>query len=298
MKALAAVIVLSACTAHDPALQHQVDTIAAQVAEIQRQVGALQQQASAPPPVPPEVTRKLDALQDEVAKLAKPTPGRRFEPDPKQLYAIKADGYPAQGPATALVTMVMAFDYADPYSERNREVRAELRKKYGDDLRIVYRNFVVHPIVATVAAVGGCAAHRQHKFFEYDAIAWDKGYKGRSFDHTDANASPCWTTAAGCPVTYGFARDAKLDLQRFKHDMPACAKVVQDDMAELQRVPVGATPTFFINGHSLIGAMPIDQFETAIDEALRAAHEAIIAHGANAATYYNDFVLAKGVREP
>ena len=97
-------------------------------------------------------------------------------------------------------------------------------------------------------------------------------------------------------MTYGFARDAKLDLEKLKREMPACAKAVQDDMAELQRVPVGATPTFFINGHPLIGAMPIDQFETIIDDALRAAHEAI-ANGANAATYYNDFVLAKGVRD-
>jgi len=290
MKALAFTAMLAACAAHDPAMQHQVDAIASQVAELQRQVAELQKQASAPAPATIELESKVDALEQQLARLPSP-PSRQSEgPDPKQTYSVVVDGYPSEGPATAKITMVMAFDYADPFSDKNRGVRVELRKKYGNDLRIVYRNFVVHPTTATAAALGGCAAHRQHKFFDYDTVAWEKGFKAHTFDTQD-----CWTSPAGCPVTTGFAREAKLDLAKFKRDMVACEKAVHDDMADLQGFHVGATPTFFINGRPLIGAQPAETFEALIDDEMRLANMRI-ANGASAATYYADYVLAQGVR--
>lgn len=289
-------VAVASCAAHDPAIDQRLDTLSTQIAAMQRDISALQQRpAAAAPSNDADVERKLEEMAKKIDLIAaripsQQAPHRRVEPDRSQVYAIAVDGFPTEGPADAKVTMVLAFDYADPYTEKTRDTRADLRKKYGKDLRIVYRDFVVHPQVATAAAVGGCAAHKQKQFFAYDALAWEDGYKARNFDKTER----CWESADGCPVTYGFATKAKLDLAKLKRDMPACAKDVDADMADLKKFAVGATPTFFINGRVLTGAMPIDQFEALIDEELKKTNDRIAA-GAKQASYYKDWVLAKGL---
>jgi hypothetical protein len=69
--------------------------------------------------------------------------------------------------------------------------------------------------------------------------------------------------------------------------------VVQTDMKDLQKFGVGATPSFFVNGRFMSGAMPIDNFVTLIDEELKKANERV-QQGTPAAEYYNQWVIAKG----
>jgi protein-disulfide isomerase len=300
--------VVAACQAHDPAMQQKLDALAVQLAATQHDVAALRgevEQRPAATAPPSDLERRLDLIEaklDDLAaasqRAARPRP-RRVEPDPAQVYAVGVDGYASEGPADAKVTMVLLFDYADPYTERGRDGRVELRKKYGHDLRIVYRNFVVHPQVATAAAIAGCAANKQHKFAEFDALAWEKGFKARSFDHDDTSQDPpqrCWETAGGCPVVTGFAKELHLDLARFSRDMAVCSTEVTADMADMKRFAIGATPTFFINGRYTAGAQPIENFTALIDEELAKANQRI-AGGSKQATYYRDWVLVKGLAQ-
>ena len=169
------------------------------------------------------------------------------------------EGDPVEGPADAKVTVVKAYDYACPFCEKVRDSMEELRKKYGNDLRIVYKQFVVHPQIATAGALAACAADKQGKFKELDALLWDKGFKGRQFDKDAAAeaggaAQRCWDTAAGCPIVVGFAQELGLNLDKFKADMKGeCQQLVQKDMRDLSRPGVGSTPTFFINGRYMVG---------------------------------------------
>jgi protein-disulfide isomerase len=252
--------------------------------------------------------RKIDDLNkklDQViarggAGAAAPRPARP-EPDRAKTYAVAIDGDPVEGPADAKITLIKAYDYACPYCERVRPTMDDLRKKYGNDLRIVYKQFVVHPQVATAGALAACAANKQGKFLQLDQLLWDKGFKQRQFDK-DANAEGgqaqrCWETAEGCPVVLGFAQELGLNIDKMKADMKGeCQALLQQDGRQMQVLGVGATPAFFINGRFLLGAVPIGEFTTLIDEELKKANERIAA-GTPAASYYQQWVLDKGLKQ-
>jgi protein-disulfide isomerase len=191
----------------------------------------------------------------------------------------------------------MAMDYTDPYGEKSRQTLRDLRKKYGNDLRIVYRSMVVHPQIGMSMALAACAAARQNKFAAFHEIQWDKGFKERRFDQPvelpEGSRKPCWEAADGCPVALGFAAELKLDPKKLKADMRACVTPQQADQQELQTFGIGAVPSWFINGRFMSGAMPIDMFEQLIDEELKKANE----RGTPRARYYKDWVLAKGLKK-
>ncbi|HET7502399.1 MAG TPA: DsbA family protein [Kofleriaceae bacterium] len=252
--------------------------------------------------------RKIDDLSKKIDQMiarggpgaAAPRPARA-EPDRAKTYAVPIDGDAVDGPADAKVTLVKAYDYACPYCEKVRDTMDDLRKKYGNDLRIVYKQFVVHPQVATAGALAVCAANKQGKFLQMDQLLWDKGFKGRQFDKDVAGdggqSQKCWDAPAGCPVALGFAQELGLNADKFKADMKGeCMALIQKDQRELQALGVGATPSFFVNGRFLSGAMPIDNFVTLIDEELKKANEKIQA-GTPAASYYQQVVLDKGLKQ-
>jgi protein-disulfide isomerase len=154
----------------------------------------------------------------------------------------------------------------------------------------VKKNLVVHPTTAMSGALAFCAAAKQGKAAEMDNGIWEKSFKARSFD-----PDKCWETDAGCPTLNAIATELKLDLNKLKADMKGCTTVVQNDMRDLQKFGVGATPSFFINGRFISGAVPIDNFITVIDEELKKANERI-QQGTPAAQYYQQWVIDKGLK--
>jgi len=226
---------------------------------------------------------------------AQPQRAQRPEPDRAKTYAMPVDGDPFEGPADAKVTIVKAYDYACPYCEKVRDTMQSLRQKYGNDLRIVYKQFVVHPQVATAGALAFCAAARQGKAVEMDKLLWDKSFKAHSYDKDGDNNQKCWDSPAGCPVVLGYAQEIGLNADKFKADMKDCQGLVQKDMKDLQTLGVGATPSFFINGRFIAGAMPMENFTQLIDEEMKKA-DAAIAAGTPKAEYYNQVIVGKGLK--
>src|SRR4051812_17222376 len=159
--------------------------------------------------------RKVDELNKKVDQLLAGGGGRagaggqqrpqRPEPDRAKTYSMPIENDHFDGPADAKVTLVKAYDYACPYCEKVRDTMDQLRKKYGADLRVVYKQFVVHPQVATAGALAFCAAAKQGKALQMDALLWDKGFKNHNYDKDtagDAGGQPtrCWESPAGCAV--------------------------------------------------------------------------------------------------
>lgn len=258
-----------------------------------------------------DLEAKIDNLTKKVDDLAKngirggaapgaqaPQRAPRPEPDRAKTYSVPVDGDPFDGPADAKVTLVKAYDYACPYCERVRDTMDELRKKYGNDLRVVYKQFVVHPQVATAGALAFCAAAKQGKAHEMDIALWDKGFKGHQFDKDASGeggaSQKCWESEAGCPVVLGFAKEIGLDEAKMKADMKSCQQLIQKDMRDLQALGVGATPSFFVNGRFMSGAMPIDNFTALVDEELKKANETIQKEGIPAAQYYQKVIVERG----
>lgn len=230
---------------------------------------------------------KLDGALAAI-KTARPAPRpQRREPDPAITYAVPLGVSPVFGSPKAKVTLVMAMEFHCPYCRRAWDTVDELRKKYGKDLRVVYKPYVVHARTATLPAQAVCAAHKQGKWRALAELIWTKAFDARSVD-SDA-FSPEHITA--------LARQARLDMKRYEQDVAgACVAEVRDEQASLQKLGVYATPSFFINGRFLAGARPIGEFTKLIDEELAKA-TAAIQRGTKADQYYEQEIVAKGQTE-
>ena len=141
---------------------------------------------------------------------------------------------------------------------RVRSTLDELKKAYGDDVRIVFKHYVVHPQVATTPALATCAAMKQGKFHEYEDLLWSKSWEGgRLGDLSEATMMK-------------YAEELKLNADKFKADMAGdeCKQVIDKDQKALAQVGVRGTPAFFINGRFINGAVPMEAFTKVIDDEL------------------------------
>jgi predicted DsbA family dithiol-disulfide isomerase len=231
--------------------------------------------------------------QSEVGRLADlkaykgPSPDKA---DPTAVYAVQVAGAPIVGVSYAKVTLVVSFDYGDPFSYKLRPTLAGLQQRYGDDLRIAYRFFpleTMHGARASIGARAACAAHMLGHFADMDAALW-ASYEARGNDMTDDSTATDTVTQ--------MARRIGLDTARFKEYLGGpCIQRVGTDQSDLSRVGQRATPTSWINGRYLSGARPIEMFIELIDEELAKANQRILKQGSNQMTYYQDWVIAKGL---
>ena len=161
----------------------------------------------------------------------------------------------------------------------------ELKKQYGNDIRIAWKHFIVHPQVATTAAMATCAAANQNKFFELEHMIWEKSWEGGRLNDP--------AQALGEATMVKYATDLKLDLAKFKADMAsdACKDKISKDQQQMAAVGTRGTPAFYINGRFLSGAQPIDRFKAVIDEEMKKAEDAIKA-GKKPDEYYSGIVAA------
>lgn len=231
---------------------------------------------------------RLDAMRAEVAALSEkqvhmpPAHPPRREPDQALTYGVPVGTSPSVGSPKAKVTLIMAGEFACPYCRKAWDTVEDLRKKYGADLRVVYKSFVVHPKVATLAAHAACAAAHQGKFHEMAELLWVKAFDARSFDQANIDA---------------IAKEAKLDMKRYHADLTGpCPAEVTAENAEMAKFGVGATPSFFINGRYFAGALPEEQFSALIDEEAAKADTAIKG-GVKPETFYDTEIVGKGLKE-
>lgn len=246
-------------------------------------------------------TTELSLLAEQIAELrseleearaavkaAKPAarPPRR-EPDAAVTYSVPLGKSPVFGSPKAKVTLVMAMDFDCPYCRRAFDTVDELRKKYGKELRVVYKPYVVHPRTAKLPAQAACAAQKQGKWREMADLIWAKAFDVRS-GNPDAFAPDRISE---------LAKEARLDIKRYEQDVAGvCVEEIRDEQASMQKLGVAATPSFFINGRYMAGAQPIGKFSTLIDEELAKATDAL-ERGIKAEQYYDQEIVAKGVAE-
>ncbi len=240
---------------------------------------------------------QAEAAARKAINAAPPVPPARPAPDPRAVYAIEPGTSPTLGPADALVTIVRYSEYACPYCEKSRPTMDALRKKYGAQLRIVYKPFVVHPKTATAPALAACAANRQGKWKQMDDLLWTNIYELRAFDTEwddgNGNTGPCWEHDT-CRNVEAQARVLRLNMVQFRRDLRDCKIEIDVEMQTAATFGIRATPSFFINGRYISGAQPQAMFETLIDAELKLAGAAV-QNGTPAAEYYQRNVLDTGL---
>ena len=139
-----------------------------------------------------------------------------------------------QGSPSAVVTLVEYGDYQCPYCGDTYPIIKRIQEQFGDQLRFVFRNFLLTKIHAFAqrAAEAAEAAGAQGKFWEmHDYL----------YEHQDALDAGNLVRAA---VAIG------LDKVRFERDVAerVYAGRVQEDVQSGIDSGVGGTPTTFING--------------------------------------------------
>ena len=161
---------------------------------------------------------------------------------------------PAKGPANAPITIVEFSDFQCPFCSRVNPTLAQVREKYGDKVRIVFRQYPLpfHQQAQKAAEASLCASD-QGKFWEmHDAMFANQQALG--VDQLKAQAAQLGLKAD----------EFNSCLDSGKH-----AAAVQTDLKEGQAAGVNGTPAMFINGRFLSGAVPFDQVAPIIDDELR-----------------------------
>jgi protein-disulfide isomerase len=169
---------------------------------------------------------------------------------------IATAGYPSLGPKNAPVTVVEFADFQCPYCKRSEDTVKELRKEYGDKMRLVYIDFPLtfHQYAFQAAEAARCAGE-QGKFWEYHDVLFE--------DQSKLTTKDLKADAAKLKLnTKQF--DACLDKGKY-------ADAVREAMSQGSAAGVDGTPGFFINGRPLTGAQPAPAFESIINEEL--AHD-------------------------
>ena len=225
-------------------------------------------------------TDEHDARAAVAPPVAAPRPRPRPpEPDPTATYAVSIEGAPSMGAPGALVTIVEAYEYGCAFGAAARATIDQIQIAYGADVRFVYQPFIVHP-VATEAALAACAADRQDRFAEVDALLWESAAGGRGLDRDAVEA---------------IGRQTGLDVAKMTADMDgACREVLRRTQTALSALGVRRTPVFYVNGRVVSGAQPFEKFAALIDEELAKARQRV-AEGSRPDRYYQDWVVARGL---
>ena len=191
--------------------------------------------------------------------------------DPNQAYKVGL-GLPGHqlGPDDALVTIVEFSDFQCPFCAKEAPVLASIHKKYGDQVRIIYRDMAMSfHRYSSIAAEAGVAAAEQGKFWAFHDQAFSH------FGHLTRSDLEDFAKAAGLDLV---AFRAALDDRRYRD-----AVIAETSAAEA--LGVDGTPTMFLNGQPVSGARDEAGLERMVDAMLLHAKDAV-AHGVNRRDLY------------
>lgn len=168
-----------------------------------------------------------------------------------EVVSITAGDGPSFGKPDAPITIVEFSDFQCPHCSKGAEIVKKIKEKHPGNVRFVWRNFPLpfHQ-EAKPAAKAALAAHRQGKFWEMHDILFRNQRQLSTENYKN------------------YAQQIGIDATRFAKDLedPAIAKQIDADFQYGQTVSNQmGTPTFFLNGHRIDGALPFEIFDKVID---------------------------------
>ena len=190
------------------------------------------------------------------------------DPYAETMKKIDVGGRPTRGNKDAKVTIVNYDDFECPFCARmHATLFPGLFKEYGDRVLFIYKDYPleeIHPWAVHAAVDANClSAQNNDAYWDYadylhgnqHAISEEKGHDGQNAE---------------------LDKLATLQAQKHNLDVPklqACVKAqdekaVRASMQEGDALGVDATPTMFVNGQKLDGAVPEEEVRLALDQAL------------------------------
>lgn len=201
--------------------------------------------------------KREEMIQAYVAKLTKSTPVEVYFSKPKSNIQVDVGNAPTTGGDNAKVTIVEFSDFQCPFCSRAAKTVNEVKKKYGNKVKIAFKHFPLpmHQQAGPASEAAMCVNEQgKDKFWKMHDILFQNQDK------------------LGNEDLVKHAKAAGADEKKFKEcfDAKKYADAVKKDTEYGEKLGVRSTPTFFINGQLLSGALPIEQFSEVIDEELDA----------------------------
>jgi protein-disulfide isomerase len=193
------------------------------------------------------------------------------DPYAEVMKKIDLKGRPTRGNKDAKVVAVNFDDFQCPFCSRmHQTLFPEILREYGDRVLFVYKDYPldeIHPWASHAAINANCLADQS-----VDAY-WSFA------DSIHANPQEV-NRESGRDAQFAALDRITLALgQRYRLDLPplqACVKAQKNDaikasLREGEALGVDATPTMFVNGEEINGALPISEVRTVLDRALAQA---------------------------
>jgi protein-disulfide isomerase len=211
------------------------------------------------------------ALTKDGLDKAAPPPAAPGQPSPDAVYKADVKGAPSKGPKDALVTIVAFSEFQCPFCARVEPALQKLMEEYPGKVRLVWRDFPLpfHQ-EAIPAAIVARVAGEQGKFWEMHSKLFENQ---RQLDR---------------PSLERYAQELGLNMGKVKAALDAkkYEPQIKADLEMGQKIGVGGTPAFFINGTFLSGAQPYEVFKSRVDQELAKA-EALVKKGVPKAKVYD-----------
>jgi protein-disulfide isomerase len=156
------------------------------------------------------------------------------------------------GSENATVKIYEFTDYACLFCKKAENVVYDIVKKYGNNVKLEHKNFIVHSEAYIAAEAVECSGD-QNKFWEYNQLLFDNQ---NDFSIATLN---------------GYANDLKLNMTEFGLCMIEHKKkiVIEKDIKDAQLYGVKGTPTFVVNDKVLPGLVSIDDISEIIEGELK-----------------------------
>lgn len=166
---------------------------------------------------------------------------------------VTPEGFPLKGSLSAPVTMVEFSDFQCPFCRQfATETLPLIEEKYIRTglVRLIYRDFAVQGPESQWAAEAAYCAQEQRAFWPYHDLLFARQVGHNSGAFTRENLKL-------------FAAELGLEARLFAEclDSGRYAAVVQAATQEGRSLGLQGTPTFFVNGRKVEGALPFEQWD-------------------------------------
>jgi protein-disulfide isomerase len=183
---------------------------------------------------------------------------------------INVTGRPWRGAASPKVTIVVYDDFQCPYcASMYKSLFADSLKEYSDRVRIVFKDyplFEIHPWAKRAAIDSNCLAEQSNDAY-WDFSDYVHARQSEiSGPNRDLNASMARLDSAALEAGRKHNLDANI-LQSCLKSQPEAQ--LNSSVKEADSLGVSSTPTAFINGDKVSGALTESELRQEIQAALR-----------------------------
>jgi len=158
------------------------------------------------------------------------------------------------GTSTPQVTIIEFGDFACPFCLASEAGLNQIRAKYANQIKLIWRDYPLHPTSIDLALAARCAGE-QGKFWSYHDLLFADQDKMATSSGTDLNTQLNVLAQSLSLNTGAFA--SCLSSQKYLDQ-------IRKDYNDGETLQVQGTPTWFINNYPITGAIAADQFPTLI----------------------------------